>query len=139
MKKVDVVTQKVKSEKQTQSLNMPWEDEYGYAQAVKKGKTVWISGQLGHDDKGNLAQGMEDQMKLSYSNVKQLLAGYGMASDDVMEEVLYVTDMKTGFEARKIFGRQFYSNCKQIASTIVVVSGLALPNQLIEIKVVAVK
>ena len=29
-------------ERQTQSLGMPWEKEYGYAQAVGAGKTVWL-------------------------------------------------------------------------------------------------
>jgi enamine deaminase RidA (YjgF/YER057c/UK114 family) len=45
-------------QRQIQTLNMPWEDEYGYAQAVKLGSTVWISGQFGHDEKGKLAKGM---------------------------------------------------------------------------------
>jgi len=122
----------------TQTLNMPWEEEYGYAQGVKKGNTVWISGQLGHNEKGVLAVGMEEQLKQTYRNAKKLLEGFGMSLDNVVEEVLYVLDMKTAFEARKTFGRQFYPNCKQVASTIAVVSGLAIANQLIEIKFVAV-
>lgn len=124
---------------QTQTLNMPWEEEYGYAQAVKKGNTVWVAGQLGHDQNGNLAVGMEEQLKLTYQNASKLLNGFGMTLDNVVEEVLYVLDMKTAFEARKKYGRLVYSNRKQVASSIVVVGGLALPNQLIEIKFVAVK
>ncbi len=33
---------------------MPWEDQYGYAQAVKVGDTIYVSGQLSHDDQGNM-------------------------------------------------------------------------------------
>src|SRR6185437_11631392 len=33
---------------------VPWEDAYGYAQAVKIGDTIYVSGQLSHDDKGTL-------------------------------------------------------------------------------------
>jgi enamine deaminase RidA (YjgF/YER057c/UK114 family) len=33
---------------------MPWEDLYGYAQAVKVGDTIYVSGQLSHDDEGNI-------------------------------------------------------------------------------------
>ena len=128
----------IKSSVATQTLNMPWEEEYGYAQAVKKGNTVWLSGQLGHNEKGILAVGMEEQLKQTYRNAKKLLEGFGMSLDNVVEEVLYVLDMKTAFEARKTFGRQFYTNCKQVASTIAVVNGLAIPSQLIEIKFVAV-
>ena len=132
-------TSQKKDVRQTQGFNMPWEEEYGYAQAVKKGNTVWISGQLGHDEKGVLAAGMEEQIKLTYRNAKKLLEGFGMGLENVVEEVVYVTDMKTGFAARKVFARQFYPNYKEVASTIVGVTALALPSQLIEIKFIAVK
>lgn len=38
---------------------MPWEKEYGYAQAVQVGDTIYVSVQVSHDDKGNIV------MKLS--------------------------------------------------------------------------
>lgn len=47
---------KMITEKKIQSLGMPWEKEYGYAQAVMKGYTAWLAGQVGHDDKGMLAE-----------------------------------------------------------------------------------
>src|SRR5690349_3171619 len=117
-----------------QNLNMPWEKEYGYAQAVQHGNTVWLSGQLGHDDKGVLATGMEAQMKQTYSNIKLLLSKFDMTMGDVVEEVLYVTDMSTAFETRKNYKDMFYPEPGSVASTIVAVSGLALSGQLVEIK-----
>ncbi len=33
---------------------MPREGLYGYVQAVKVGNTVYLSGQLSHDDQGNM-------------------------------------------------------------------------------------
>lgn len=123
--------------KETEGFGMPWEDDFGYAQAVKKGDTVWISGQLGHDENGVLVEGMEAQMKQSYANISTLLSRFEMTMDDVVEEVLYVMDMQTAFEARRNNKAAFYSNPKSVASTIVVVSGLALPGQLIEIKIIA--
>ena len=35
-------------------LGVPWEDQYGYAQAVKVGDTIYVSGQLSHDDQGKI-------------------------------------------------------------------------------------
>jgi 2-iminobutanoate/2-iminopropanoate deaminase len=32
--------------KETKSLGMAWEKEYGYAQAVKVGDTIYVSGQV---------------------------------------------------------------------------------------------
>ncbi|HXW12407.1 MAG TPA: hypothetical protein VD694_06580 [Nitrososphaeraceae archaeon] len=40
--------------KETKSFGMPWEKEYGYAQAVKVGDIIYVSGQVSHDDKGNI-------------------------------------------------------------------------------------
>jgi enamine deaminase RidA (YjgF/YER057c/UK114 family) len=128
-----------KLKKETQTLSMPWEDIYGYAQAVKLGATVWISGQLGHDEKGSLAEGMEAQMIQTYSNVKTLLKRYEMDMEDVVEEVIYVTEMSSGIETRGKTGAKVYLNPKRVASTIVEINKLALPGQLVEIKVVAVK
>jgi 2-iminobutanoate/2-iminopropanoate deaminase len=127
------------SKKEIQGLGMPWEKEFGYAQAVKLGNSVWIAGQVGHDNKGDLAEGMEPQMKLAYNNIKKLLAGFDMTMDDVMEEVTYVLDINTAFEASKKLRKEFYSDPMQIASTLVAVNGLVLPGQLIEIKIVAKK
>ncbi|TWR26353.1 hypothetical protein FPZ43_14400 [Mucilaginibacter pallidiroseus] len=116
-----------------------WEDEYGYVQAVKNGNMVYVSGQLGHDEKGTLAEGMEKQMSLAYTNIKNLLNGFGYLEDDIMEEVIYVTEMQAGFQTRKTIGAKFYPDPKRIASSIIGVSELAIPGQVVEIKVVAMK
>ncbi len=127
----------IQENKTAEGLGMPWEDIYGYAQAVKKGNTVWISGQLGHNKNGELAEGMEEQMKQTYVNIKELLSRYDMTMENVVEEVIYAMDMTTAFEARKNFKTEFYDHPKSVASTMVGVSGLALPGQLVEIKIVA--
>ncbi len=40
--------------KETRSLGMSWEKEYGYSQAVKVENTIFVSGQVSHDDNGNI-------------------------------------------------------------------------------------
>lgn len=124
-------------QKEIQKLGMPWEDEFGYAQAVKLGNTVWIAGQVGHDNKGVLASGMDAQMKLAYANIKKLLTGFDLTMDDIVEEVLYVLDINAAFAASKNLRPVIYPDPMRIPSTLIGVNGLALPGQLIEIKVVA--
>ena len=53
---------------------MTWEKEYGYSQAVKVGDTIYLSGQVSHDDKGNIvgAGDMDVQMHQAYANVKSV-------------------------------------------------------------------
>ena len=87
--------------KETKSLSMPWEKEYGYAQAVKVGDTIYVSGQVSHDEEGNIVglKDMEAQMRQVYNNIRKVLAQYGATMDSVVDEVLYVTDMDTAFPA----------------------------------------
>jgi enamine deaminase RidA (YjgF/YER057c/UK114 family) len=76
--------------KETKGLGMPWERLYGYSHAVKIGDTVYLSGQVSHDDAGNFfAVGdMKSQMRQSYANIEKVLAEYGATLDNLVEEVL---------------------------------------------------
>jgi len=70
--------------KDVKGLGMPWEDQYGYVQAVKVDNTIYVSGQLSHDDQGNMVGAaplddsgkirdhskMETQMRQTYANAK---------------------------------------------------------------------
>ena len=40
--------------KEAAYFGVPAEDDYGYAQAIKIGNTIHVSGQLSQDDKGTL-------------------------------------------------------------------------------------
>ena len=40
--------------KEAAYFGVPWEEASGYAQAIKIGDTIYVSGQLSHDEKGNL-------------------------------------------------------------------------------------
>jgi 2-iminobutanoate/2-iminopropanoate deaminase len=107
--------------KETKSLGMPWEKEYGYAQAVKVGDTIWLSGQVSHDDRGNIVglRDMEAQMRQTYTNIQKLLAQYGATMDNVVDEVLFVTDMDTAFVAAVKCRPEIFSGTPVVASTIV--------------------
>jgi len=125
--------------KEMKSLGMPWEKEYGYAQAVKVGDTNYLSGQVSHDDQGRIVGhgDMEAQMRQAYANVQKLLAQYGTTMGNVVDEVLFVTDMEAAFAARVKCGREVYAGAPVVASTIVQIQRLAFPELLIEIRCVA--
>ena len=125
--------------KETKSLGMPWEKEYGYAQAVKVGDTIYLSGQVSHDDRGNIVglRDMEAQMRQAYTNIQKVLAQYGATMDNVVDEVLFVTDMDAAFAAAVKCRREVFSGTPVVASTIVQIQRLAFPELLIEIRCVA--
>ena len=118
--------------RKVEGLGMPWEDQYGYAQAVQVGDTIHVSGQLSHDDKGNMVgpakldsggkiidhTNMEVQMRQTYANAKKILARFGASLSDVVEEVIYVTDMDTAFAAAGPVRKEAYGSPRpKVAST----------------------
>ena len=125
--------------KQVKSLGMPWEKEYGYAQAVKVGDTIYVSGQVSHDETGKIVGvgDMEAQMRQAYTNIKKLLAQYGATMDNIVDEILFVTDMNTAFAAAVKCRQNIFSGTPIVASTIVQIQRLAFPELMIEIRCVA--
>ena len=140
------------SGKQAVRFGVPWETTFGYAQAVRAGPLVFISGQLSHDEAGNMiapasprADGagldpanMEAQMGQAYANAGRALRELGLDASHIAEEVMYVTDMAAAFAAGPKVRRSFYQTDKpEVACTLIVTPELALPGQLIEIKFIA--
>jgi enamine deaminase RidA (YjgF/YER057c/UK114 family) len=125
--------------KETKSLDMPWENEYGYSQAVKVRDTIYLAGQVSHDDKGNIVGpgDMEAQMRQAYANIEKVLAKYGATIHNVVDEVLFVTDMDAAYAARVKCRQEIFSGNPEVASTIVQIQRLAFPELMIEIKCVA--
>lgn len=139
--------------KEAAYLGVPWEDAYGYAQAIKVGDTIYVSGQLSHDDKANLVAPatldksgkpadfsmMEQQMRTTYANAVKVLAHFGATLDNVVEETLYVLDVDAAFAAAGKVRKEAYGTARpQCASNLIGVSRLAFPEQLIEIAFKAV-
>jgi enamine deaminase RidA (YjgF/YER057c/UK114 family) len=81
------------------------------------------------NDSGNIRDhsNMETQMRQSYANAKTILSEFGATLDDVVEEVLYVTDMDTAFAAAGLVRKEAYwSQRPEVASTVVATPRLAL-------------
>jgi enamine deaminase RidA (YjgF/YER057c/UK114 family) len=112
------------------------------------GDTIYVSGQLSHDKKGNLIAPaaldetrkaaefsmMEQQMRTTYANAVKLLARFGATLDNIVEETLYVLDADAAFAAAGKVRKEVYGTARpQCASTLIGVTRLAFPEQLIEI------
>lgn len=126
--------------KEAKYLGLNMEDEFGYAQAVKVGDTIYLSGQVSLDDQGNVVGigDMETQVRQAYANVKKVLAQYDASIENVVDEVIFVTDMESA-SAAAVFQcrREIFSGTPVVASTVVEISRLAFPELMVEIKCVA--
>jgi 2-iminobutanoate/2-iminopropanoate deaminase len=125
--------------KDARNLGTPLEKDFGYAQAVKIGDTIYVSGQLSLDEKGTInGKDMESQLWQVYANIVKVLGLYGARlKDDVVEEVIYVTDMQAALAVAPKVRLGAYSGPPQVASTIVQVAHLSVPGALVEIRVTA--
>lgn len=75
-------------------------------------QTIYVSGQVGHDDKGNIVGkgNMEMQMRQAYANIKKVLAQYGATIDNIVDELLFVTDMDAAFAVRVKCKQEVFSD-----------------------------
>ena len=112
----------------------------GYTHVVKSapGTTIYISGQIAFDKDGKVV-GVGDfraQTVQVFENLKAALASCGATFADVVKVTTFVTDMKNAPTLREV--RAGYFGTNPPAGTLVQVSGLVIPELMIEIEAVAV-
>ena len=110
------------------------------AQAVQVSDIIYLSGQVGVDERGSAPDDIVAQTVLAYQNVKAVLAEFGATLDNVVEETVFVTDMaETMSQVQEIFDARAsaYGQRPEVAQTLVGVSALVDPAFKIEIKCTA--
>ena len=121
------------------SFGVPWEQGYGFAQAIQVGPTVYISGQLSHDQAANFI-GEGDfalQVRTSFANLDRVLEAYGARREHVVQTTVYVKDLRQHFDAIARLHAEYFG-AHRPTSTVLGVVDLALPAQLVEIAAVAI-
>jgi len=108
----------------------------GFSQAVRVGDTIYVSGTVGIGEGMSIPEGIGEQMALVYRNVAETLAHFGATMANVVEQVVYVTDIAAASGALDVRKAAFPQG-QLPASTMVEVSGLALSQLKVEIRVTA--
>ena len=111
-------------------------DTMQFSQAVRVGNTVWVSGQVGMSEAGAVGDGIEEQARMAFQNLKKVLAEAGGSLDDVVELVTYHTSMADIRDFSKVKSEFITKNYP--AWTAVGVTALVLPPLLVEMKATAV-
>jgi enamine deaminase RidA (YjgF/YER057c/UK114 family) len=108
-------------------------------QAVIAGDTIYMRGQVGTDFEGKLV-GRGDaaaQAEQAMANVAQLLAECDATLEEIVKITIYLTDPRFREPVYQVVGR--WLKGVHPVSTGVVVAGLAQPDWLMEIDVIAVR
>lgn len=116
-----------------------------YSQAIKVGNTIYLAGAMPCDKNRNLV-GVGDfvaQTKQTLENIKCTLSAAGATMHDVVKLTWYVInignleDEQTDWNRASLVRNEYFGEWYPV-STLVEISRLALPDQLIEIDVIAV-
>lgn len=123
-------------------FGLPEETGYGFAQAVRAGDTVYVSGQVGRDGDERPAD-MGGQMRLAYRRMARALEALGASMADVVDETVYVRDMVAAQEVvRDVRAEAYAPGPLRMASTLIEVACIGSPRAttpaLVEIKCTAV-
>jgi enamine deaminase RidA (YjgF/YER057c/UK114 family) len=108
-----------------------------YTQAVEitgAARTLFLSGQVGADTKGNVPDDVAAQARLVWANLQAQLRAAGMTLDNIVKITTILTDLGNMAEARGI--RTEVMGDRRPASTLIV-GGLASPAYKIEIEAIA--
>ena len=121
--------------RETHTFGNFMEEAWGFAEGVKVGDTVYVSGQTGYDESFQIAVGdMEAQMRQAYATIAKVLEGLGASLADVVDETLFVTDVNAAATHGLAVRTEAYGGTPRVASTLVEVNALGSPDMMIEIK-----
>ena len=121
------------------TFGVPWEQSYGFVQAIKVGPTLYIAGQLSHDMEANfVGEGdFELQVRTSFANLDRVLEVHGAQRAHVVQTTVYVKELGRHFDAIARLHAEYFG-AHRPTSTVLGVADLALPPQLVEIAAVAI-
>jgi reactive intermediate/imine deaminase len=107
------------------------------SQGIRMGDMLYISGQAGYGDDGNIVEGgFVAQGEQAFSNLRRALEAGGSSLSNVAKVTIFLTDM-ANFE-RVVELRRKYFDAPYPADTIVEIKALYTPAAMIEIEAIAV-
>jgi 2-iminobutanoate/2-iminopropanoate deaminase len=109
-----------------------------YADAVRAGELLFVSGCVPVDADGNLVGGDDvvAQARRVFENIGAVLVAAGAGPADVVKVTLFLTDVEDRPRINPV--RQEFFGDTRPASTLVEVSRLAIPGAKIEVEAVAI-
>lgn len=69
-----------------------------YSAAIRSGDLLFVSGQVGSREDGSPEPGLEEQIRLAYENLRNVLAAAGCTFDDVIDVTTFHTDPEAQIE-----------------------------------------
>lgn len=108
-----------------------------YSPAVLIGETLYISGQLGINEQGELASGLENQVNQALYNLNEILKEAKMSPENIVKTSLFIKNMDDFNKINEIYA-EFFKGI-EVFPTRACVEVAALPKAaLFEIEAIAI-
>ncbi len=122
----------------TYNHGVAWEEAYGTSQGRSVNGAIYISGQFSHDMQGAFVGvgDFEAQTRQTLENLDRVLAGFDVTKSNIAHMDIYLANPREHFEPFGILFKEYVGQHRP-AATLIGVTGLAFPEQLIEIRAVA--
>jgi len=126
------------SNRQNISSGTPWESVHGYSRAVRLGNQIFVSGTTASDTQGNVIGENDPYTQTVYiiEKISRALDEAGATLADVVRTRVFVTDISRWEEVARGHA-QFFGDIRP-ASTMVEITKLVDPRQMVEIEVDAI-
>ena len=119
-----------------QVISVPNAPRYPFSPAIRAGDYVFVSGQGGFQDPktGGAIEGIEAQTRQCLENIKQVLETAGSSLDDVVKVTIFLGNVANYAKMNEVYQSYF---SKDLPARSTAVTGLVIPNMLIEMECVA--
>lgn len=119
-----------------QVISVPNAPRYPFSPAIRAGDYIFVSGQGGFQDPktGETIKEVEEQTRQCLENMKQVLEMAGSSLDDVVKVAVFLGNVNDYTKMNEVYQTYFR---KDLPARSAAVTGLVIPNMLIEMECVA--
>ena len=108
-----------------------------YSHAAKVGNTIYVSGQVGIKENGEVPESFEEQCVVAFENLKKVLEAAGASLEDVVKTTGYFVNYLRDFDKYHEIKARYFGQ-PMPACTNIQINYLAFPDLLVEIEAIAV-
>src|SRR5262249_29110442 len=124
---------------QAYHFNETMERQFGYAQAIRAGNLLFVSGTAALDETFTPAQvgNEEGQYRMIYEQLKETLRAHSLDFSNVVKETLYAKNLDSFISVGNAVRKRYYADCYFPALTAVELTRVALSGNVVEIDLIA--
>jgi 2-iminobutanoate/2-iminopropanoate deaminase len=112
--------------------------EYGYAQVVVAGDLIFVAGQTGTDEQGQLVSpDFVPQARKTFENIERALQAVGATRRNIVAMTVFITDWRHGRDFCAV--RSEFLGEHLATSALIGISQLAYPGALVEVQCTAAR